>query len=106
MKIKELLSETIGPHETQELELMLARKKPAAMVGSKAEIQKFKPYIKDGTFKLAAKDPIGFAGSPLYFITLPGEEWRGPQFIKAIKKQKELRFGSPESKQWHARLGL
>lgn len=105
MKIKEILHETIGPHEGKELELMLAGKKPAALIGSQSELKKFKPYVKNGQFKLAAKDSKGFANSPIYLVTLPSEEWRGTQFLRIVQKQRELGL-SPESKIWHARMGL
>ena len=38
------LMETIGPHESKELELMISGEKPAAIVGLK-KLVNFKPYV-------------------------------------------------------------
>lgn len=103
MKISEILIEgQIGPHENKELELMLAGQKPAAFVGS---ITAFKPYIKDKKISLVGKG-LGFAGASVYYVTLPGEEWRGRQLINVVSKLKKLPFGSPETKPYHAKMGL
>lgn len=81
MKIEEILLENqIGPHEGNELELMLAGKKPAALVGTE-KLSTFKPYIKDKKLVLANKFKGG-GGSTVYVVTLPNETWRGKQIEK------------------------
>jgi hypothetical protein len=105
MKIGEILSEAvIGPHEDNELKLMLAGSKPAALVGSK-ELNNFKPYIKDKSLSLANKFKGG-GGATVYVITLPDETWRGKQIEKQFLKQKQYPIGSPETKLSHTKMGL
>jgi hypothetical protein len=45
MRIKDIISEAIGPHNEKELELMIAGTKPAALA-YKSEISKWWPYIQ------------------------------------------------------------
>ena len=105
MKISELLTEsTIGPHEDNELQLMLAGTKPAALVGSES-LPSFKPYLKDNTLSLATKFKGG-GGATVYVITLPNETWRGKQIENQFMKQKQFPIGSPETKTSHAKMGL
>lgn len=104
MKISELLQEAIGPHEDKELELMLAGTKPAAIIGSE-QLPSFKPYIKDKTLILATKFKGG-GGATVYVVTLPNEQWRGPQVEKQFMKMKQFPIGSPETKLSHTKMGL
>jgi len=105
MKIAEILIEgKIGPHEDNELELMLSGTKPAALIGSES-IGSFKPYIKDKTLSLAAKFKGG-GGATVYVVTLPNETWRGKQIENQFMKQKQFPVGSPETKTSHAKMGL
>jgi hypothetical protein len=105
MKIGEILIEgEIGPHEDNELELMLTGKKPAAIIGSE-NLSSFKPYIKDKTLVLANKFKGG-GGATVYVVTLPNEIWRGKQIEKQFMKQKQFPIGSPETKLSHVKMGL
>ena len=70
----------IGPQEGKYLNLMLRGIKPATIISSDAERELFEPYIKDGTVKVTAKDDHNL------FLTLPGEEWRGPKLQKLFKQ--------------------
>jgi len=40
----------LGPHEGKELELMLNNKKPAALIATDKDMEKFRPYIESGKF--------------------------------------------------------
>lgn len=74
----------IGPQEGKYLNLMLRRMKPATIISTDNERQLFEPYIKNGTVKVAAKDDYNL------FLTLPGEEWRGPKLQKLFKQMYAL----------------
>ena len=105
MKINELLIEAaIGPHEDNELQLMLDGTKPAAIIGSE-QLSSFKPYIKDNTLSLAAKFKGG-GGAIVYVVTLPNETWRGKQIENQFMQQRKFPIGSPETKTSHAKMGL
>ena len=105
MRAKEFINEgTIGPHEDKELELMIAGTKPAAIIGSES-LADFKPYIKDKTLVLATKFKGG-GGATVYIVTLPNEQWRGPQIEKQFMKMKQFPIGSPETKLSHTKMGL
>jgi hypothetical protein len=105
MRIGEILVEgKIGPHEDNELELMLSGKKPAAIIGSE-KLPIFKPYIKDKSLVLANKFKGG-GGATVYIVTLPNETWRGKQIENQFMKQRQYPIGSPETKISHAKMGL
>lgn len=82
MRAKEfLLTENlIGPHEQQEISLMLAGKKPAALLGMTPEIKKL---VKQG--KIKAFKSNTHKGKQ-YFLTLPGEENRAKKLDIAFGK--------------------
>ena len=108
MKISEFLVEDeaklIGPHEGQEVQLLLSGEKPLALLGPK-EFAKCKPYIKSG--KLVSAGRVnGYARSSMYLVTVPGQEWRGRQFKKAYDLLKLLPRRGVESKPYHIKLGL
>ena len=105
MKIGDIICEAnIGPHENNELKLLLSGTKPAALIGSES-IGSCKPYIKDKTLSLAAKFRGG-GGATVYVVTLPNETWRGKQIENQFMKQKQFPIGSPETKTSHANMGL
>lgn len=105
MKASEFIFEgKIGPHEDNELELMLTGKKPAAIIGAE-KLAIVKPYIKDKTLVLANKFKGG-GGATVYVITLPNEIWRGKQIEKQFMKQQKFPIGSTETKISHAKMGL
>ncbi len=105
MRANEFVTESkIGPHEGNELNLMLAGTKPAALVGSE-DIGSFKPYIKDKSLVLATKFKGG-GGATVYAVTLPGEEWRGSQLAKQLAHIKQYPVGHPETKLAHTKMGL
>lgn len=80
VEFKEIL---LGPHEQQEIQLMLAGKKPAALLGMTPEIKKL---VKQG--KLKAFKSTSHKGSQ-YFLTLPGEENRAKRLDVAFAKLKD-----------------
>lgn len=82
----------IGPQEGKYLNLMLRGIKPATVISSVAEKELFAPYLKDGTLKLAAKDGSEYDN---WFITLPGEEWRGKKLSKLWQQQMGIRNADP-----------
>lgn len=90
-----------GPQEGKMLGLMLRGIKPAALVDNAKERQLFEPYIKDGTFKVAAQGRLGTV------VTLPGEEWRGPRLLKLfdILRNNDDPDPSVENK-IHAKIGM
>ena len=89
----------IGPHEGQELELMLAGKKRLAAFGdiipANGEIaeqiipeQKFKPYVESGEiirFEEIYTTADGYKKKQVCF-TLPNEEWRAKAYMFFRKK--------------------
>lgn len=81
----------IGPQEGKYLNLMLRGIKPATVVSSIAEKRLFMPYIKDGRIKVAAKDG-GEADN--WYLTLPGEEWRGKKLQQLFNKLWDIRRGT------------
>lgn len=89
----------IGPHEGQELELMLAGKKRLAAFsdvipedGHISEIiipeQKFKPYVDTGLIHRYSEDHLLTDGHILRHVcfTVLGEEWRARAYIFIRKK--------------------
>lgn len=71
----------LGPHEQQEIELMLAGKKPAALLGMTPEIKKL---VRQG--KIKAFKSNAYKGG--YFFTLPGEEDRAEKLKVAFDNLK------------------
>jgi hypothetical protein len=71
-----------GPHEGQELELMLLRAKPAALVNKKT-FEAFRPYVEAGRFDArwfrygGFDDKIG-----AYIVVQRGDTWRLYRLIK------------------------
>lgn len=77
MKIYEAINDPlIGPHQDQELKLMLRGEKPAALINT-WEIDEWRPYIRQKKF-VVKKIPI-FGKNVAYVITLPTESWRANQ---------------------------
>lgn len=71
----------LGPHEQREIDLMLAGKKPAALLGMTPEIRKL---VRQGKIK-AFKSNVYKGG---YFFTLPGEEDRAEKLKVAFDNLK------------------
>lgn len=88
----------IGPQEGKYLNLMLKKIKPAALLKLEADKKLFEPYIKDGTFVLAAKSNRGWV------VTLPGEEWRGPKLLSLFDDLTGQ--NTAKEKRIHAKIGI
>jgi hypothetical protein len=77
----------IGPHEGKHLNLMLRGLKPAAVLDND-EYAAFEKHVQSGKLVLVKKvdkewgDATENGVTSTYFITLPGEEWRGRQLAK------------------------
>ena len=95
--------EDIGPHVGRDLTLMLAGMKPLTMQ-TRSGIKKFLPYLKSGDLVYAGKT-MGFGNFVLYFIALPGQEWRARQAIKQIQRL-HLTNNPDEEAEIHKRMGL
>jgi len=94
----------IGPQEGKHLNLMLKGMKPMSILFLPQEQQAFEPYIKDGTFKLVAKDESN-PGLPAWYVSLPGEEWRVKKLQKIENSLVDIR-GNPEmERKMHAKVG-
>lgn len=100
VEFKEIL---LGPHEQKEISLMLAGKKPAALLGMTPEIKKL---VKQG--KLKAFKSTSHKGSQ-YFLTLPGEENRAERLDVAFAKLKDAakneRYQSLDTAKIHIEIG-
>tara|TARA_B100001750_G_scaffold246339_1_gene268331 strand:- start:1496 stop:1888 length:393 start_codon:yes stop_codon:yes gene_type:complete len=93
----------IGPHEGQELELMLAGKKRLAAYndiipenGKIAEAiipeKKFKPYVDSGELIRFCEDYVSPDNHHIRIVcfTVPAEEWRAKAYI-FIRKKLQMR---------------
>lgn len=93
----------LGPHEQQEINLMLAGKKPAALLGMTPEIKKL---IKQGIIK--AFKSTSHTGSQ-YFLTLPNEEDRAKKldilFAKLKDASKNNTYADIETAKIHMLIG-
>jgi len=85
--IKQFNEPHIGPQEGKYLNLMLRGIKPATVISTEAEKALFEPYIKDGTVKVVAKDGGEYDN---WYLTLPGEEWRGKKLQKLFQQRKAI----------------
>lgn len=81
MRLVEFNKKLLGPHEQQEISLMLAGKKPAALLGMTPEIRKL---VRQG--KIKAFKSNAYKGG--YFFTLPGEEDRAEKLKVAFDNLK------------------
>lgn len=71
-----------GPHEGKELEMMLAGKKPAALVGNLTE---WIPYIKKHGWVVASVNHFGNSNTDTsYVVGLPGEHYRVNKIAKLV----------------------
>ena len=86
--IKQFNEPHIGPQEGKYLNLMLRGIKPATVISTEAEKALFEPYIKDGTVKVVAKDGGEYDN---WYLTLPGEEWRGKKLQQLFIKIRGVR---------------
>ena len=100
----------IGPQENKYLNLMIRGMKPITLLTPLQQSRyrdKIQPYLDSGELKLAYKDDIGI------YISLPGEEWRGPKLSKLFHHHKEMTntkpdwwtAGSKEFRVLHAKIG-
>lgn len=91
----------IGPQEGKYLNLMLRGMKPATVIDSDAERKLFAPYIKDGTVVVADKTQHSL------FLTLPGEEWRGPKLKKLFNDLRNREtMGDDALRKLEAKIGM
>lgn len=93
----------IGPHVGRDLTLMLAGMKPLTMQ-TRSGVRKFLPYLQSGKLVYAGKT-MGFGNVVLYFIALPGQEWRGRQATKMMR-QLHLTQDPDKEAEIHKRMGL
>jgi hypothetical protein len=70
----------LGSHQGVELELMLAGKKPAALITSDEGFKDFLPHVVSGKF--AMLPAYIFCGSYCYLFAISDQKWR----IERIKK--------------------
>jgi hypothetical protein len=91
----------IGPHEGKELNMMLAKDKPAALVDDD-KYHAFEKYVKDGI--LISKSYINRDGYRDWVVVLPGEENRIPRIIALLTAPFNSN-GSESMKLYHAKLG-
>lgn len=110
MRISEVISEEIGPHNSKELELMLAGKKIVALL-TPLDIPPFQQYLDNGQLKLVAT-PRGFGGTKVYVVTVPGAEKRGEKLARVFSELVHKNTVSPgfthsyEGARYHAKIGL
>jgi hypothetical protein len=99
----------IGPQEGKYLNLMLRGIKPATVIAYQAQKRLFQPYIKDGTVIVAAKDKDEKDGDENWYLTLPGEEWRGKKLQELFNKLWAMRdrpdFSVDQEKVLDAKIG-
>lgn len=103
MRLSEFNKKLLGPHEQKEITLMLAGKKPAALLGMTQEIKKL---VKQG--KIKAFKSTSHKGSQ-YFLTLPNEEYRAKILDKDFTKLKDFantnNYYTLDAAKTHARIG-
>jgi hypothetical protein len=90
-----------GPHEGKELNMMLAKDKPAALVDYD-KYHAFEPYVKDGTF--ISKSYTNRIGDHDWVVVLPGEENRIPRLIALLTAPID-NLSDEAMKLYHAKLG-
>lgn len=103
MRLFEFEQKLLGPHEQQEIDLMLAGKKPAALLGMNPEIKKL---VKQG--KLKAFKSTSHKGNQ-YFLTLPDEEDRAKILDNAFAKLKNFadtnNYNTLDAAKTHIKIG-
>jgi hypothetical protein len=89
----------LGPHAGKELNMLLARVKPAALI-SRGDIDAYTPYLKSG--KLISREFLNRANLKDYIVALPGEENRINRIIALLQEPMEP---GQYHDLYHARLG-